>query len=280
MIQQELALKVPKAEIESFTKETNEMVKNFAKEMGKLKLSVECFERVLERFDEIILDKAGKDETKKLNEKVAELATTESVKLLKNQMVAFTKENEAKFLSQCALVDKMKGNFDYILEKFEALKKEIFDVSNLSATVLEFKEAVERKADKQDIFEIYDNMCKRTEFVEANDNLNLLKRQVEQGIALMFSLCRTLLKNGEPSSQIKKQRYDLLKNLNSLVNWISGDSLNSFVLVQSPRNVDLEDNDGMNDSRHPSRQSAFLRRRSAATAKVSTRHHLNFPKLG
>ena len=271
--------KVTKVDLASFTSETIESVKTFSKEMYKVKSAVERFETVLERFDEVLLDKAEKDEIKRINGVLPHLATIESVNAVKNGMAGFTRENENKFQAQCALVEKIKMNFDYILDKFETMKKEIFDVTNLSASVAEFREAVERKADKQDIFEIYDNMCKRIDFVEANENLRMLKKQLEQATALMFALCRTLLENGEPPSQIKKQRYELLKNFNSLVNWVSGDNNVAPSHFSISKMVEGFDNDDGLDIRFPSRQSAFLRRQSAATAKNTRRMHIDFPKL-
>ena len=270
--------KVPRIELDKLTSETIESVKIFSKEMYKFKIAVEKFEKVLERFDEVLLDKAEKDETKRISGIIPQLATIESVSAIRNNMNNFTRENENKFQAQCALVEKIKTNFDYILDKFEAMKKEIFDVSNLSASVADFREAVERKADKQDIFEIYDNMCKRIDFIEANENLKMMKKQLEQASALMFALCRTLLDNGEPTSQIKKQRYELLKNFNSLVNWVNGDNNIPQNHLSISRMAEGIDNDDI-DLRFPSRQSAFLRRSSVVTAKNTRRLQIDCPKL-
>lgn len=278
-LQEEVNLKVSKSEIEGLTKGTVESVKNFSVEMYRFKNSVEKFEKVLERFDEILLDKAEKDEVKKLNNAVSLAAPAESVAIIKNQFVTFTKDSDNRFQAQCAMVEKIKGNFDYILDKFEAMKREIFDVTNLSASVAEFKEAVERKADKQDIFEIYDNMCKRIDFVEANESLKVMKKQLEQAAGLMFSLCRTFLDSGEPISQIKKQRYELFKNFNSLVNWVTGENHMISVNINTSRVGESMDQDDNLDIRFPSRHSVFLRRQSAATAKNSKRAHIDFPKI-
>lgn len=274
VIQEYVSKLMPKEELLVFINDTKAQVTNFSTNMYKFKASVERFEKVVERFDEILLDKAEKDQISRINKILETVATKDSVESIKKNMVSFTKDNESRFLAQCALVDKMKSSFDYLMDRFETFKKDNFDVSNFNNTVMEFRELLERKADKQDIYEIYDNMCKRIDFLETSEYLKVLKKQVEQGAALMFSLCRTLVKNGEPPAQIKKQRYELLKHFNSLMNWISGEQPNLSVF--SPfRGENFEE-----DEKVITRHSAFMRRRSIGTAKESKRMHIDFPKLG
>jgi hypothetical protein len=122
-------------------------------------------------------------------------------------------------------------------------------------------------------------MCKRIDFIEASEGLKLLKKQVEQSTSLMFSLCRTLLKTGEPESQLKRQRYELLKNFHSLQNWIIRETSPGLNTINFTKNTDLFDNDDTGESRFPSRNSAHMRRKSAATAKDSKRLHIDFPKV-
>lgn len=278
-IYNELNIRVLRDELEEFNKETNQSVRNFAREMMKFKNQVDKFEKVLERFDEILLDKAEKNDIKKLNTVVASLASLDALEGLKKTMNAFTRESEIKFQAQVDIVDRVKVNFDIIQEKFELLKKDNFDVTNLSASVVEFRQILERKAEKQDIYEIYDNMCKRIDFIEASEGLKILKKQVEQSTSLMFSLCRTLLKTGEPESQLKRQRYELLKNFHSLQNWIIRETSPGLNTINFTKNTDIFDNDDTGESRFPSRNSAHMRRRSAATAKDSKRLHVDFPKV-
>lgn len=276
MLQDILSKMMPKDELLAFINDTKSQVSTFSQNMIRFKVSVERFEKVVERFDEILLDKAEKDQITKINKQLESCASMETVESIKKMMLNFTKDNETRFLGQCALVDKIKSSFDYLVERFETLKRENFDVSNFANTVADFKETVERKADKQDIFEIYDNMCKRIEYIEVNESLKLLKRQVEQGTALVFALCRTLVKNGEPPAHIKKQRYELLKNFNSLMNWMSGEIISPGVNISMQKVFESMEE----DERVSSRQSSLLRRRSVMTAKENKRVHIDFPKLG
>jgi hypothetical protein len=272
-IQEYVSKLMPKEELLAFINDTKAQVTNFSTNMYKFKISVESFEKVVERFDEILLDKAEKDQISKINKVLETVATKDSVESIKKNMVNFTKDNESRFMAQCGLVEKMKTSFDYLMDRFETFKKDNFDVSNFANTVMEFREVLERKADKQDIFEIYDNMCKRIDFLETSEYLKVLKKQVEQAAALMFALCRTMVKNGEPPAQIKKQRYELLKHFNSLMNWICGEqpNLNTF----SPCRENFED-----DEKAITRHSAFMRRRSTCTTRENKRMHIDFPKLG
>jgi hypothetical protein len=274
---QEIAKKVPKAELESFTSETKDAVKTFYKQINGFKSYVEKFEKVLERFDEILLDKAEKDDIKRLNKTISTLASQDELENIKSDVLEHTQANEDRYATQVSKFEKLKVTFDCMIQKFEVLKKENFDVSNLSASVLEFKQLISRKADKEDIFEIYDNMCKRDEYTQTHNDLKLLKKQVEQGASLMFSLCRTLLKNGEPLAQIKKQRYELLKNFNSLINWITGNSVSLAFSSELTDRKELEETFEVNLD---SKQSIMARRRSAFTAAEPKRHHINFPKVG
>lgn len=277
-IYEELNLKIPRVELYEFTKETIESVKNFHKDLVKFENQVEMFDKIVERYDEILLEKAEKDEIRKINAIISGLASYETVDYIKKAMINFTKDSENKFQAQVAVVDNIKANFDFIQEKFDALKKDYFDVSNLSSSVMEFRQAIERKADKQDIYEIYDNMCKRVDFVEAYDILKILKKQVEQGTGLTFALCRTLVESGEPSMQIKRQRYELLKNFNNLMNWVIGESASCNSNLNTSRNPEPEIED-QGETRYTSRHSGFIRRRSAATARDTKRFHIDFPKV-
>lgn len=278
-IYEELNRKIPRAELDEYTKDTREAVKDFSKDMKRFKCQVEIFEKVVERFDEVLLDKAEKDETRKINIAICGLASSDTVEGIKKSISAYMRDNEVRFQTQCAIADKMKANFDYLLERFETFKKDNFDVSNFSSTVMEFRQTIDRKADKQDIYEIYDNMCKRCDFIEAYENLKTLKKQVEQGSGLMFALCRSLLETGESTTKIKRQRYELLKNFNNLMNWITGENSTCTSNLNSSRNPEPE-NEDQGESRFPSRHSVYFRRRSAAaTTRDVKRFHIDFPKL-
>jgi hypothetical protein len=276
IIQDIISKFMPKDELLAFITDTKTQVATFSTNMHRFKVTIERFEKVVERFDEILLDKAEKDQISQIKKQLELFASMEVVDSIKRGMINFTKDNENRFLAQCALVDKVKSNFDYLLERFETLKRENFDVSNFANTIAEFRETVDRKADKQDIYEIYDNMCRRIEYIEVNESLHLLKRQVEQGTSLVFALCRTMVKNGEPPAQVKKQRYELLKNFNSLINWMAGETASPGLNYSLQKVFETTDD----DDRNPTRQSSLLRRRSVMTAKENKRVHIDFPKLG
>ena len=96
--------------------------------------------------------------------------------------------------------------------------KENIDVSLLSKTLQDLREVVNRKANKEDIYEIYDIMGRKIEIYSLAESTNVFKKQLELCAVLVLTLCKTLVKNGENPIIIKKTREELLTSLNSLVN--------------------------------------------------------------
>lgn len=232
---------VTKAELAKFSEENFKKFQNIERLQVDQQKRSETFALVIERYDEILLDKASKDDISQLLKKIQKC-------LLISTFSDFEESSEQRFSNMSSQITQLSQSSEALRNivstlclKIDTFKRENSDISNISTTLSTINETLERKADKSDIFLIYDVMGKKEEISKLSEMGELYRKQVLIFVGITQALCRTLLNNGENISYIKKQRFDMYKNLENLQKWIKeGNGQPSSLLLIGRSNVNLK----------------------------------------
>ena len=201
----------------------NPKIESFSHSVTEAMGNVYQFEKILSRYDEILLDKASKDDVGQITFKLASLTPINSFKELLGNFNKFGENTQEKFRQIMIKSEEHQGFMNNLSNKFELIRRENLEVTSVANTLAGFAEKIGEKADKSDIYLIYDVMGRKEEIVSILETDGLFKNQLEACVVILHSLCRTMLKGGESPAVTRKQRYDLYRNLTNLIAWINGE---------------------------------------------------------
>lgn len=232
--------------------------------------NVRQFEKILSRYDEILLDKASKDDVGQINSKIPSFASVNSFKELAFNLTRLSETTEETLHSLTAKSTEIKSAFQNLSQKFELIRRENLEVSTVAHSISNLSEKLSEKADKSDIYLIYDVMGRKEEIQNIHESDVLFKKQLDASVVILHSLCRTMLKSGESPAVTRKQRYDLYRNLTNLIGWINGEDLREPHITpttKSPINLRTDfDLEGYNDLLTSARLTKRTRRNVMTTS--------------
>lgn len=210
-------------DLQNFRQEINKILHKSSDTINSFQRSITNFEEIQARFDEILLLKAEKDDIYRIDQKILTLLDKSEYKStidpVQNTLERF-QDALKKLIKGSDIMDK---HIEVISSKCNNLIKDNIDVSLVAKNLNDLRSVVDRKSNKEDIYEIYDLMARKMEITHLVEIVGLNKKQLELCAVLVLSLCRTLVKNGENPLIIQKTREELLGSLNTLVNWIAGE---------------------------------------------------------
>lgn len=181
------------------------------------------FENVVMRYDEILLDKASKDDIKFLKSQLPLYVTMNEFKDEKDKIehkFIWMQDEIETLHSSIKILDAATHNLSL---RCDQLKKEQKEVSDFATSIEKLKETTKEKADKIDMHKLIDAMGTKSQFENLLSQIEIVHKQVELGIILNYSLCRTMLNNGEESSNLIIQRKDIFRKMSGLVSWVTGE---------------------------------------------------------
>lgn len=212
-------------DLQNFRLEINKSIHKSSETINKFNRSILSFEEITARFDEILLLKAGKDEIYRIDQKLQTLLEKTEFRLTIDPMQSSLDKMQDAIKKLIKSSDIMDRHIEVVSGKCNNLIKDNIDVSLVAKNLNDLKNIVERKSNKEDIYEIYDLMARKIEILQLVEITGLNKKQLELCAVLLLSLCRTLVKNGENPLVVQKTREELLASLNTLVNWIGGEQV-------------------------------------------------------
>lgn len=231
-----------KSEFRTLVNFVNPKIESFSYTITEMNGKVYQFERVLERYDEILLDKASKDDVRQINSKLPSFALLTKLNDLNDRIKSESVYNSQKFVEIVSRAEDQATNISTIFQRIEAIRRDNMEVSSIASTLINFSEKLTEKADKSDIYLIYDVMGRKEDILAIKEVEELSKKQVEMIVIILQSLCRTMLKGGEAPADISKQRFHLYRNLNKLLSWINGEDPSKMRMTpcKSPMNLNLK----------------------------------------
>lgn len=214
--------KIHKIEMNDFRIEVSDQISNINAKVEQSNVTIVDYSHIIERFDEILLEKASKDDIESVRKELPKFVIKQTYQENNHTNSKLYKVVQAQILNINSSISAFEISSQTLVHKFEMLKKDNHDVSNVSRILGQIREDLARKADKSDICEIYDRLGRQEDITKLYENEDLNKRQLELTAVLTYALCRTMLKIGETPDVIRKKRDELYRNLGTLVNWIGG----------------------------------------------------------
>jgi hypothetical protein len=197
---------------------------------------LDTFDEIIERYDEILLDKASKHDISHLSKELEKFVQVSAYKSYTDNTETQLDTIFSKISEILSSLNSSSGSLSILTQKMETFKKENADISNISSILAKINAILETKADKSDILIIYDTMGRKEEIDRIVSLEGICRKQMLTSVSILQSLCRTLIYNGENLTIIKKQRLDIFKALDGLQKWIkegNGDSSNLLSIGRS-----------------------------------------------
>ena len=182
---------------------------------------IEGFDRVLERYDEILLDKASKDDVSEIKDLLPKLllaADFDHYKIIDAKQKEMLDDKINKSHASVNEIDAQIEKFNEAYKNFKILNKEFLSKFN---SIKEFEYRLDSKADKSDIYAMFDYTARREEVKLATQAIEVFHKQLEISVMFQLVTIKTILKSNETAVMKNRQRIEAYNNLNALVEWIS-----------------------------------------------------------
>ncbi|CAG9330990.1 unnamed protein product [Blepharisma stoltei] len=213
--------KTDEKDFNDFKIETEPQIRNFDIKVNIFSKKTELFEKIIERYDELLLDKASKDDLSKIQQVLPTFCK-------ENDFISFKINTESHFTTidnrQIAHIDNIhyvNSRLDTFDFNFKIFKKDMKLFLNLYNHFEEFKQKIENKADKEDLYSMNDLLSKQEDMVAAAQAIDDLHKQLEMQAILHHATIKTLLDSTDTAGTKNRKRLEIYRNSSSLLNWIS-----------------------------------------------------------
>jgi hypothetical protein len=214
------------------------MLDEFDARLREFRENVNEFALVMERFDEVILDKASKQDVQAISMQLPSFA----IKVLVEPALKEHKEKlddlDARTLetiSNVATLLKRSKNWQSTETQSKVMKKEF---ARLTDQIEDVRISLKEKSDRADFLTLLDTVSKREELNSLRESMEAYHKQLETAAVLTIALTKSTLKSNESYSSKEKQRFDIYKHLSSLLRWISSSEIFDVEqLISSSRRI-------------------------------------------
>lgn len=213
--------KANKKDLEKFKGEVVPQVKYLDEKVNLFSRKIEGFDRVLERYDEIILDKASKVDVFEIKEFLPKLLLSIDFEHFKE---IDTKQKQV-FDEKLSLAHTSVQEVEEQISKFNAaykqFKNHFKDFMSKYSSIKDIEYQLDSKADKSDIYAMFDCTSRREEVKLVTQSMEVFHKQLEMSVIFQMVIVKTLLKTNDSGTIKIRQRNDAFSSLNSLFEWIS-----------------------------------------------------------
>ena len=191
---------------------------DFEETINKFRNKCENYEKVLERFDEILLEKAAKDDISEIKKYLLLLIKTEDVEIFKNLVKKDFSNIQTDFEKTIEKFKKLENLISEVNSAFRNFKSDNKDNISIKNNIKDLQDLLSSKAEKTDLLSISQNMIKIDEFNLIKNNLDVLHRQLEMQVVICQAALKTMIKSTDSAMTKNKQRLELLRNISNLLN--------------------------------------------------------------
>lgn len=197
-----------------------ENLDNFKVIMNQFAGRCDNYEKVLARFDEILLDKAAKDDITKVQQVLPTLARKAQLDQTSKDLIGNIDFLNEKIEETLEKFSNMEGLISQVNAAFRNFKNDNKDNIQMKNSILDLQNLIQSKAEKVDILAVSESIVKKEEFNPIRSGFDLVKRQLETQVAIVHAVMRTMIKSNDSATVKNKQRLELLRNMGSLMNWM------------------------------------------------------------
>ena len=206
-----------KTEFRTLEEAVYPMISNTNKKIEQFTLKILEFEKIVQRYDEILLEKASKDDLKYIQTQLPLFTLLDDFTKSKDKTNSKLKQMDLDIESLTSFTKTLEEISSSLSTRLEHIKKENREAANISSMLSGLKEQISEKADKIDFHKLLDSMGNKEEVFRILEKLELFQKQIELGSILNQTLCRTMLSSGESYTTIVKQRNDIYRKMTGLV---------------------------------------------------------------
>ena len=181
------------------------------------------FEAILQRYDEILLEKASKDDVKLINNQILTLTKSSDFKETTIDIRRKISGMECEIQDLTQLLKVLDSTAASLATRIENLKKENKEAASVASNLNSIRAGLQEKVDKIDFHQLIDNTGSKEEMSIVIEKIEKFQKQFELITILSHTLCRTLLNSGESSALIAQQRQDVYRKMAGLLNWVNGE---------------------------------------------------------
>lgn len=205
-------------DLDRFKQDVNPKLEFFEEKVDIFGTQIKAFERVLERYDEILLEKASKDDIDKLKSIHPSFLQVTDFNTHKEFVLKRVKELEVKSENHLTGLDFVEKKLKSFKSTYKIFNKDMKTFLNLYNSLGDIKEQISAKADKSDILSVIDTTGRKEDVVQATQAIENLHKQLEMHVMLHLAVIRTMLKSAEPAAVKNRQRVELYRSTSSLLN--------------------------------------------------------------
>jgi hypothetical protein len=213
--------KTNRKDFEKFKSDITPQIEFFDQKVNLFNKRIEGFDRVLERYDEIILDKASKDDVSEIKDILPKMLMSidfEYFKQVDSKQKELLEEKITMSQSSVQEIDEQIKKFN---NNYKNFKIQIKDFVTKYNSIKDLEYLLDSKADKSDIYAMFDYTARREEVKLATQSIEVLHKQLEMIVMFQLVSVKTMLKTSESAAMKNRQRNEVYTNLNCLMEWIS-----------------------------------------------------------
>lgn len=207
-------------DFEKFKFEVSPKLFDFNETINIFRNKIEIFEKILGRYDELLLEKASKDDfssLKLLFPLYCKAADFNSYKFDTISQFALIENRQTVYIDSINQVNDQLDAFNF---NYKIFKKDMKVFLAFYSTIDEIKAKFKEKADKVDLYSMMDTMSKQEDMIATTQAINDMHRQLEMLVMLHLATIKSLLKTTETVGAKNRQRFEIYRNSSSLLNWV------------------------------------------------------------
>jgi hypothetical protein len=168
---------------------------------------------VMARFDEVILTKSSKEDLKVLQKIMKTLAKRQEIEEVFEENSQSFKKIEEKLKNISKIVEDVNDRITAYHSISALLKTQTKDYSKMMESIKSINETLKYKADKSDIYGIFDVVGYRDDIVALASHLEHIKELFLQTVVLQHDTVGTLMPSADPQNAKNRVRAEVVKHL-------------------------------------------------------------------
>jgi 6-pyruvoyl-tetrahydropterin synthase len=208
-------------DLENSLQGVRQEVKELMESLGSVQQMMSQRDQVIQRLDEVLLDKASKVDLQKTNLQFSEYYRKTDVdkRFLAVNVSSAESSEELNMLQE--RVDELRGKLDEVKVKLEAPKLEQVEYRVIKQHVQEIKTSLTHKADRAEMLSLIESKVGVEVLDLTLEELDLNKRHTQMTAVMLLTTLRGLYTVGRDSmtSELKRREH-LIAQVENLVSWI------------------------------------------------------------
>ena len=220
-LHEKLGQKAPLNEIIDLRNLLEPKLEDFMEKFLEISGDLKEYTTVMARFDEVILTKASKEDIKVMRKIMNNVVLQSALDPMLSELSDKVKSLEEMQKVQKGGMEEAKKEITTFSALLSFQKTQAKDHARILDNMKSLSEIIKNKADKADIYSIFDIMGYREDVIDLSNFVGNIKDMFHQAVVLQHEAMTTFLLSGDPPVTKNRHRTDIAKNLEGLLKKIS-----------------------------------------------------------